>query len=402
MVRFRVHGLTVVLRTAPVPNPPPGTDWSYTVPGQFLENVTGVTAQLDTGVGGDPVWVDSSGHGHNGIWLFSAPTGQALAMRQPGLVTGGFSVRISGGPMGATQSNPQQVADIAVSLHDSFTLEFLVKCDPGAGQFESPVLFSGGPPVGQLVFNPGTNVEGAFPSAVPWVYAPAPIFDGAIHHIAFSRVFGVSQELYVDGVALAHAVISTFDHGPVTTSIRTNGAAPVLKGFMDEVAVYESGLSAGQVATHYAASLAGQAAYSAAVLADAPAEYFHFDDLPTGTGTGRQVTLFATDGNNEVAQIPSGFAEAATPGPYMYSWQTGLNSSTQTPNGETTTVAIPKLVLPAGYTIGTQTLDLSSLDQWSNIVVWWDDNIMNALNPISPYVYPPGELLVPRFLRSGP
>src|SRR5690348_14913764 len=71
--------------------------------------------------------------------------------------------------------------------------------------------------------------------------------------------------------------------------------------------------------------------------------------------SGRHVDLTVTNGTDEVLAIPSGFGPPPGAGPYEYAWQPDLNSSSQSADGLLTTVAIPRLLLPAGYVVGSRT-----------------------------------------------
>jgi hypothetical protein len=159
---------------------------------------------------------------------------------------------------------------------------------------------------------------------------------------------------------------------------------------LDEVAAYPSLLSAARVAAHNAAR-GSFAAYSAAVLADSPGWYYHLDD--SLAGTGRTPSLVVTDGSHVVQSIGQGFSAPTTLSPYSYSWQPGVSANSATPAGTAISIAIPKLIVPAGYVVKSVTPDIQPTDQWSSVAVWWSTDIMDALGEVNPYAYPPGAFL---------
>lgn len=115
--------------------------------------------------------------------------------------------------------------------------------------------------------------------------------DEQFHHIVATVSTG-SRAIYLDGstltlassaarVALSASGWDALTFAP-TTAYPTVNFAPTL----DEVAVYESALSAGRVAAHYAA--AGDFDdYVAEVLADSPVGYWHLDDREGGWSVGK-------------------------------------------------------------------------------------------------------------------
>ena len=392
----------MVLRTAPVDTPPAGVDWLYTVPGQFLENVTGITATLTTPGGPWYPFADSSGNGYDGLINVSLPGTPALVFGRPGLVPGNPSTRFGVTSTPAEYAYGHVVGPINFDLGQSFTIEFLALAEPFPQDSLICYFESGGFQAFVEIFADGHFEMARIGDFLAYTCSGPFPFDGNPHLVDVVLPFAGNFAIYVDG-ALTPLVSQMPPGGravgpPNGYDFFIGAGGPPIYETIDEFALFPFALTAGQVAARQAAR-GSFAAYEASVLGDGPCAYYHLDEA---AGGARQVTLAITDGANEVVEIPSGFPEVASAGPFAYSWQPGLNSSTQTPNGETTTVAIPHLILPAGYTIGAQTLDLKPADQWSNVVVWWDDNIMNALDPINPYAYPPGELLVPRFLRSGP
>lgn len=384
----------MTLRTVAIPAPPAGQDFFTVVPGQYLYDVTGITATLNTGGGPPTVLVDASGNGFDGTY-----TGVPLSV--PGLVPGDAATDWSG-PPSATAHVPFGVIDWTAD----WTVEWWAQGVQGA-QASALYVVNGTDPTYTTQLTVDVNALGVVTvqqvtSAVTvdsWGTAffavPTP---GDPHYIVATYTAGTGAiAVYVDGAA-----VPTFDAGPGPFSLAGltdiylpappsagNFAGPTVE---DELAIYGAALSAGQVATHYAAGLVDIATYETAVLADAPAAYYHLDDA--SAGGPRQVALFVATSTGLVELIPTGFAEIDPGGPAMYSWQPNLPASSQTPSGSLTTVAIPRLLLPAGYTVGSDTLDIGVDDQWSDITLWWDDTAMLMGVDLNPYEYPPGVTLV--------
>jgi hypothetical protein len=80
-----------------------------------------------------------------------------------------------------------------------------------------------------------------------------------------------------------------------------------------------------------------------------------------------------------------GFPAAPSGSPFNYTWMTGLAAHSSVVSDTIITAAIPDLILPAGYTIGTFTPDIQPTDQWSNIVIWWDSDYMDYVHNAQRY-----------------
>lgn len=387
------------------PNPTAGVDWSYMVPGRYLERITGITATLTTVALPSTVALDASGNGHDGTYggpgpgvLFGMYVGNGLGSTGPISLVGNWSVE---GWYQSVSSVPG-LWDLMFIENTFATPDANVSINPANGSV-------------QIEWN---KVAGAGNRWFAFCAAGTVPIDANPHYWVLT-VVGNVPTFYLDGVAKATAVLvaGTAElaanwnlwvpgpfgggpHGPpmfvpgivagddaIESSI-SGGSTSVL----DEYAWYSHGLTAGQVAAHYAAGLVGIGAYTAAVLADAPFGYWHLDDV--ASGTGRTPGLFVTDGTDQVALIPDGFSAQTTPGPYFYSWLPTLAADTRDPTGTITTVAIPKLILPAGYSVGTRTPDIQPGDQWSDIAVWWNDDAQRSQAAVDAFLYPPGALLV--------
>lgn len=383
----------MTLRTVQVPNPPAGEDWSTTVPGRYLYNVTGITANLTTG-GPNPVMVDSSGNGNDGVYIFTNAIYASRHLHQPGLVAGGFALRPRDVTPPDTFAIGLQPAGVPVSLSGDLSVDFLVQVDAACTVFTVPFVdFTSGQDL-SMEFTDGFDTQVFAATTTAGFFAPAPIFDGAIHHVAMTAPAAGPVRVYIDGVALAVVFAPARLVGPTTTFLATSPSGPILEGLLDELAVYQSVLSPTRIAAHIAAAGVDQAAYTAAVLADAPAEYFHFDDQPGGVD--QAVTLEVAEANIVVEQIPTGFNVVPGAGVYAFSWQTKLAAGAQIPSGSHTTVALPPLILPAGYVLRSHTYGIGPDDQWSDIIVWWNDDAMMANDAWNPFVYAPGAHLIYR------
>lgn len=377
-----------------VPQPPAGFEFSYTIPGQYLENIKSVTATLTCANTQGPM-VDSSGNGLNGQYVNLVGSGPVFTA---GLVAGddAYAYNLSG-----TRRGEGTALGYTLNTASAFSIEFWLACSSYNAAGDFPVFFrndvgnlsiqvgiSGGPPGNIAVqFNPDGFVfetsAGVFPA------------DGNGHHIVITWS-GTTGHIYLDG-----ANQTTFHFGSSTT--HGNIARAIIGGpfgspgglktaTADEFAIYYTELSAARVSAHFTAASTSFTAYTAAVLADSPAGYYHLDDVPP-TG-GRTPNLTVTNGMVRVLDIDSGFTAPASGSVYNFSWLTDLSNNSQTNNGANTLVGIPPMVLPAGYVIGSLTPDLKPTDQWSNVIVWWDSDIMDGMNGVNRYAWPPPQSLV--------
>jgi len=394
LVRLRVFVTTVALYTQAVPDPPAGEDWQWTVPGQYLYDVTGIVGTLTTQAGPAGPMVDASGNGHDGTYEgFGGNTPFV-----PGLVPGDLAAQFF-----ESAGSPEWGEIDTAVLNFGADWSFDLVIEPQAPSAAGFLVFEARD-VGytqDVVLSIGSSGEVALfnrvGSGFQWVTGFVFPLDNAPHHLGVSyTAAGHVVAIYIDGTATMVTDVGTtpIPSSPaltVTTFNHVFSFAGQWSSIFDEPAFYQSALSAGAFAAH-AAAVGSFASYEAAVLADSPTAYYHLDDV--GTSTGRQVALAITNQLSLVELVPSGFPDFTGPGPYGYSWQPNLNSSTQTANGLLTTVAIPQLILPAGYTLGTDTLDIQPTDQWSDVTIWWNSDVMDAQAQFNPYEYPPGAFLV--------
>jgi hypothetical protein len=389
----------MTLYTQAVPAPPAGHDWAWTVPGNYIYDVTAVVATLGTLGGVSNVSTDASGNANTATWDGSSTE------TTPGIVPVDGARRQFQGSQFGWHCNAGPILNWA----SPWSVEYWAGPGTGATSFvginaESTLGVKTAPTINithTYVGNTlsasigGDNGAGATGS---WGYAgPNPQNPLVPHHYVYTYDPGTGlAAFYYDGVAVPFTQGSgPWDPMPPLSAVQigtgVGSASTGWSGDIDELAFYQSVLSSSSVAAHYAARGA-ISSYTAAVMANSPLAYYHCNDF-VNTG-GRQVALTVASGAIALENIPTGFAEVSIAGPYVYSWQTGLQSSTQTAGGLLTTIAIPKLILPAGYVIGTDTLDIRSGDQWSGITIWWNSDVMDALATLSPYAYPPGAFYV--------
>lgn len=389
----------MTLRTLPIPDPAPGVDWSTVVPGKYLYDVTGITATLTT-FGADPtVCVDASGSGSD---LTYTPAKVAFGI--PGYVEVDYMAQWIAAGAGF----------IATGAIDSAFLTgndlFLVAWT------DATIAVGSGPPMISFVGDVGSGLQffltpvggGMVRAGLQWqntggggasLILSDPIAPGR-------HMFGVRFDLgalklqyYLDGAPWGAftSIIGTAPNLDLTGTLGIGGIMTSGAHFSYDEVMLGGNLSVDADFANLYALRTDFALYTNAALAMGPEMYYHLDD--TLPGTGRQVVLDVTVFPADLAQFGTGFPVVATSGPYRYSWQPGLTASSQTPDGTLTTVAIPRLIVPAGYVIGARTLDLDPSDQWSDITLWWDDTFMGSLADVSPYVYPPGVKL--EYHREG-
>ena len=389
----------MTLRTVSVPNPPAGQDWQVTVPGHELWNIVGITATLN-GPNAPSALGDSSGNGHplgsvdnTGAWKF----GQTGPYGGGG---GGLAVGSDGSGQQLPVGKTAQVAafDLTnltcmwfayVGANVSFQ-DYSFITDFGLGN-----NMKWGWGVRNNTNNPydldnqnGNNeiiAKAAFASRNVW------------HHIAVTAN-GAQWEVFLDGASnftYAQRLPIAGDNGQIQIGGSTSFGVSLI-GRIAGVALWNSVLSGGTIAS-LAGSGGSAAAYKAAALAQSPLGLWMLDGQTVGPS--RTVALDITDGTTIVDAIPSGPSALASGGPYVYSWVPELAGTVTAPAGTSISVPIPNLVLPAGYTIGTSTPDIGGTDQWSNITVWWNDDIQEQTGGVTQFVYPPGAYL--SYQRQG-
>jgi hypothetical protein len=380
------------------PAPAAGADWRYTVPGIYLERITGITATLDTLASFPTVAVDASGNGNDGS--YQTINGDPFV---PGLVVGDLACDFSTNAFGPNTVDHVQTPAALID----FTTDFSIVClweNPTVAPTSFDVYATQQPPGFNtgLLFNVSDGVLGAMRLDNAgfnfWQTVAGPIpYDGLPHLLAVTRT-GATIKFYVDGVLIVNA----FNVGAPNPGPQDDAGINGFGGFgtnatltVDEFGVWRRVLTAGEIAGLQAAR-GSFAAYSAAVFALTPDAYYHLDDVPVSTG--RTPGLFVSDGTDAVLLIPDGFPAQTTPGPYRYSWSPTLRASNRDPTGTITSVAVPQLILPGGYVVGTRTPDIAPADQWSDVAIWWNDDAQRRAS-LGPYVFPGPAHLV--YLQEG-
>lgn len=391
----------MVLHIVDVPNPPAGSDWVHTVPGKYLYNVTGVIGRLTTANIFPPL-VDSSGNGLNLAIALVLGQDPNQIYGFPGAIPGDTAIRNYVAPGGRT-GFAHATGMTPMTYAGDWSVECWVKAAGGTNGVGA--YLAGGPGgISQAasIQSDGTmRIIRGFPDQYHTA-AGAGLFDDQWHHYVWSFPFAGAVTFWRDGVQQPTTV--TTPVGSRTAGFGTNhsGAFPfgsyTAPISQDELAVYSHALTGAQVAAHYAAR-GNFATYSAAVLADTPAQYYHLDEAnPAG---GRQVTFLVTDGALATLHTPTGFPTDPTGFGATYSWQPQLQASSEDVTGHAFAVPLPALVLPAGYTLGSYTLDLQPTDQWSGVKIWWDDAYQTAQQAADSYLYAPGAHLVYQQTKVG-
>lgn len=392
----------MTLHVVPIPDPPAGTDFQAYVPGRYFYDVTGLTATLTTPVSPITVMHDSSGNANNGTYV---PKLGHFPASVAGLVAGNAAIQWD--TFAPNTSSSGQITVPTLDWRGDFTIEGWIRQDPAhpfdgymvtavdAGTLGKVALFYGATGALQLV-------KESVPQEVHETAVGSVPVDGNPHYIVVTYT-AATVRFYIDGVLTAQTVNDphrVMAANAVGVRFNWSRFGQTSGGYIqDETAVYGHALTAARVTAHLAAAAVSFAAYVAAVLTDTPAGYYHLDE---GSASGREPSLVISDGTHDVEVIPPGFPAVATPGPYRYSWTPALNADTQSSDGTLTTVATGPIRVPGGYTIGTRTLDIQPGDQWSNVVLQWDDQYMMSLPEFNPYNYPPGANLIFQQIGAGP
>jgi len=377
----------MVLRVVPVPNPPPGVDWFDQVPGQYVYDVISITAQLDTSAAVGTVCADSSGNGFDGTYQSTVPPQQFV----PGVLTDDVALDI-----GPARGSIVQIPPTPHSLDNDRTLNFWIKRAIGTTGvceiWNATDTVSGDTLHCACNYGTGNNV--AFGDQISDWFSADDVLpdDGAWHMVSVTLQGSSTVTFYVDGLPVANgAAGDPIFFGPVFPTQSSLAALPDFTpsglGALDEFAQGTEYISTDADIAAVFAAATDLATYTAAVLAHIfPDEYYHLDG--SAAGGGRQSTLAITNGTVLVEQLCTGFAEAVSGTSFQYTWQVGVVSSSQSPDGTVTLAGLPRLVLPAGYVIGALTLDLQPGDQWSNVQVWWsDDQMPGTIDELLPYDY---------------
>lgn len=385
----------MAIQVVHVTNPVAGAEWQYTIPGQYNVTLIGVQATLTT-TAPPTTAVDSSGAGLGATYNETFP------------LTFGVTGPFGGGGGRAVDINPgiNQNSDIATFPNGAgqldfatFTYEILVNLrTSGVGSFETLLgIQSGSGPVrDQLMAHAsgGSATIGYGYSGNNANFPGGSISRGAWHQVALTYD-GTTWRPYADGAALVTSTTGAPDLTVVDKPFYIAGnnasGSNIFNGAAAAASVYNSVLSAARIAAHNTAIATSAAAYKAAVLADSPAALWMLDDALNTSP--RTVTLAVQNGAATVATFPTDVPVVA-PGVFTYSWQTLGPGAAQSVDGTLITVPIPTMTLPPGYTVGSNTPDIASTDQWSSVTLWYDDGTgtPNPAGQEPPYL---NALLVP-------
>lgn len=354
------------LTTELVTNPPPGSEWVYAVPGQYIERIFGILATLNTAPPPPLILADASGHARNGTYAGVGPG--AITLGVPGMVTGDTAVSLAaqGYPPGFYVDVPNTAF---TTSGGAFTVEYWVNGRVRAEFFgvSTTVQLMG------CAIDLNLGRQQIFTGNAGDLTAFAPPAAGIPHMVAW-RFDGTTYRFYIDGVQISTGNVASIFPWQVPTRYDFSNTSQQFGGgfagtVLDELAVWSRDIGAARIAAHYAArgTFAG---YSAAVLADAPDAYYHLDDVQ-GANPTRTVALVVTDGRDVIGTYPT---LAAVPDSTVeqYTWLPTNSYNVPVPGATVQTVAIPPLVLPSGYTIGTATDQMNVGDQWSDITLWYD------------------------------
>lgn len=373
-----------------LPDPVVGTDFTFVVPGQYVWDVLTVTAELEPRsnvVSG--FMLDQSGNGRTGNYGFGGNTSGLTFI--PGLVDGGLGV----------QSVTQWVGQVSLTddpFAGDYTVGFWRRHDVGLNNYTALVARAGGaitvrcngnPPGFRAAFHMGRDPDGINPG--DWFFGSDPIPAGG-HSYVWTYVAATGTgSFYLDGALYGSQSFPPHAMTRTTDSLEWGVVGATTTETYDELFLFDRALSAGEISDLYATTVDGWDVYSSAVLALAPFAYWPLEDAPLDGG--RQVALEVTDGTRPLLDVAPTFGVSGTISTYTYTWQTWLSSGGGNPPLTLQSIALPQLILPAGYTIGSRTLDLSPVDQWRSVVLWWDSDMQDQRAGSDPFVYPPGAYL---------
>lgn len=393
----------MAIRVISVPSPAVGHDWTFKIPGQWTAHLLGVKADLVTGANVSTI-PDESGNGRTG-------TVQANTRAR-----GGFQ-----GPYAAGLNNYSVYNDGLVGPTDfvyclsasgiaalsllNGTLEAWIKpalAQTGHRQSNGLGILDNSTPLvrvgGGVRDSQVSPADGDIVSNGAFRFNPAGIFTRNVwHHYALTWDT-INFRTYVDGALVstnagqqpgANAIPQAWAGGA-----STNGQ---MNGFQAGAAIYGAALAQANIQNHFNAS-SSWAAYRAAVLVDTPLLFWGLNTVVSGPS--RTVDLVITDGTNKVGEYAASFPATTAP-VFTWSWQPLGSGALGSTDGVLNSVPIPDMTLPAGYTIGTRTLDITGTDQWSNITLWFDDGTGPTVGPGAGGAQYLNARLVPEFVTGG-
>lgn len=363
----------MAVRVVTLPAPTSGTDWTYTVPAQWLPYLYGVTAELVTAA---PATQYPDETVNNNPLVFGSMPGN-WNLSGVGPFAGGLKDIAPNHSPSVGAASAFATAAVATFKLAPVSMDFWVNLDnvtmtndrdmcsaalPSLSEFSWGWILDHLSPLGQVNLD-GLNVTAAF------VYASNVWARPGWHHVGFASD-ATKWNSYIDGVA-GPTHTGNLPIASANTSIQVMVAVEgqEMAGSFGPLAIYSGTLPAASFANH-AAAASSWAAYRTAVLADNPVGFWGLNTV--ALGPSRIVTLVITDGTRTVAQFPANFA-ATTAAGFIWSWQALGPGAAASTDGSINSVPIPEIAVDAGYTIGTKTLDLAGTDDWQNITLWFDD-----------------------------
>lgn len=215
---------------------------------------------------------DASGNNHPGSYVGTVAYSQPAVINEPTT-----SIGFNGSTTTVTSSAVAQGA-----TNNSYSIEgwaLFTGAPPGtAVSIASQEAASG---VESTIYWTGTAFEfqhGAPSSFIHATYTFTPVVGTAYHLVGVYD--GVNAKLYVNGVLVATTAASTSNAGVTGTrigSFSNSGGIDFWPGRISDVAVYNSALTAAQIANHYLAGIASYArglTYDKVILADGPGGYW--------------------------------------------------------------------------------------------------------------------------------
>jgi len=370
-----------------IPDPPIGENFTYVIPGQYVAAIYSVTADFHAGPTLNPLnppCIDSSGNGRDGVYIL-IPLGRAVDCLQfPGAMNGSVAFNMNR-PLAAADSAGAQGTGLASPLPSPLTACFWLQAD-NVTMGDFVILVGNGVPPRNgwnlQLFANGTLAYSFFDLGFCQTLPGAFPNDGSWHFIATTIDPLTGPTIYVDGFPVPSTpsipfpiVVPAVDYDEWVL----HPAAEPDGYVIDEFSVFDATLGPSDIQALWTAASVGFSSYNSTVLLFAPSLYINFDD----TGFERTNTTVGLDiGNDTVilSRYPAGIVQP-NGSTINYAW----SSQSQAPNtgigGSTQQTPIPQLTLPPGYIIASETANIQPNDQWSNIVIWFDNVSDDLINP---------------------
>ena len=251
---------------------------------------------------------------------------------------------------------------------------------PGSGQFDRHIYMNNS---GQLYF-------GVYNSGTLTIFSPKSYNDGTWHHIVVTVGTSNGSVMYIDGSAVASNAAMTVSEsnngywrigGGALSGWPSTHTSNYFAGQIDDIGVYSSELSAGQVASANNLNLIG---FTSSVCAGTPITFnaptitgatYSWHDSGSGSQTGQNPTFPSAVAGNYTLTVtggPGGCSSTATitpninpvpvisyATPQTYTVGTAIINLSPTVSGGTPTGYAVSPALPAGLTMSTTTGTIS-------------------------------------------